>query len=153
MQGEFSPRHRCAAVPIAAVVLFTMGLRAVLLATALLTFPASGSGYVYPTFWFRDFSTHLVSPPGAPHAACASASLSGRASTRLRLRRDEIPEESLRQMEAADRHVKELEEEYLKSLDAREVAIERKCSSGLACLKMGLLDRAADDYAAASELR
>ena len=130
-----------------------MGLRPVILVTALLTLPARGSGYVFPSLWCRGYSAHQASPPATPHAACTTASLSVRASTRLRLRRDEIPEENLRQIEAADRRVKELEEEYWKSLDAREVAIERRCSSGLACLKMGLLDRAAEDYAAANKLR
>lgn len=159
MQGGFSPRFRflkswlSAAVPIAVSVVFIMGLRAASLVTSLLTLPARGSGFAFPSFWCRGYSANQASPPGAPHAACATASLSGRTSTGLRLRRDEIPEENLRQIEAAERHVKELEEEYWKSLDAREVAIERKCSSGLACLKMGLLDRAAEDYAAANELR
>lgn len=73
--------------------------------------------------------------------------------SRLYLRRDELPEESVRQLEAADRRVKELEQEYWKSLDKEELAIERKCASGLAHLKMGLLDKAAEDYIAAAELR
>lgn len=73
--------------------------------------------------------------------------------SRLRLRRDELPEENRRQLEAADARVKELEEEYWKSLDAGEVAVERKCASGLVCLKMGMLERAAEDYTQAAELR
>lgn len=73
--------------------------------------------------------------------------------SRLRLRRDELPEENRRQLEAADKRVKELEEEYWKSLDAGEVAVERKCASGLVCLKMGMLERAAEDYTQAAELR
>eukprot|EP00904_Undaria_pinnatifida_P000176 jgi/Undpi1/10159/HiC_scaffold_28.g12612.m1 len=128
-----------------------MGLRPASFVTALLTLPTRGSGYVFPSVWCRGYSAHQPSPPAAPHTSCI-ADTSGRAPTGVRLRRDEIPEENARQIEAADRRVKELEEEYWKSLDAREVAIERKCSSGLACLKMGLLERAAEDYAAANEL-
>lgn len=132
--------------------MFAMGLRPASFVTALLTLPTRGSGYVFPSVWCRGYSAHQPSPPAAPHTSCI-ADTSGRAPTGVRLRRDEIPEENARQIEAADRRVKELEEEYWKSLDAREVAIERKCSSGLACLKMGLLERAAEDYAAANELR
>lgn len=72
---------------------------------------------------------------------------------RLRLQRDQLPEEILRTLEEGDRRIKELEEEYWKSLDAKELAIERKCASGLAHLKMNLLDHAAEDYLAAAELR
>lgn len=64
-----------------------------------------------------------------------------------------MPDENLRQMEAADQRVKEMEEEYWKSLDADELAVERKCASGLVCLKLGMLERAAEDYAAAAEKR
>lgn len=57
-------------------------------------------------------------------------------------------------MAAANQRVKELEEEYWKSLDAEEIAIERKCASGLACLKApGMLEKAAEYYTAAAELR
>eukprot|EP00903_Cladosiphon_okamuranus_P020147 g18497.t1 len=56
-------------------------------------------------------------------------------------------------MVAASQRVKELEEEYWKSLDAEEIAIERKCASGLACLKVpGMLEKAAEYYTAAAEL-
>lgn len=92
----------------------------------------------------------------AAAAAAAAPTLSGRrprsGASRLRLRRDELPEESLRELEAGERYVKELEEEYWKSLDADEIAVERKCASGLACLKMGMLERAAEDYTEAAEL-
>lgn len=76
-----------------------------------------------------------------------------RDSVRLHLRRDELSEETVRELEAGDRRIKELEEEYWKSLDSEELAVERKCASGLAHLKMGLLDRAAEDYLEASRLR
>lgn len=87
-----------------------------------------------------------------PHAA-ASATAQRATRSRVRLRRDELPEESLRQLEEAEQHMKGLEQEYWRSLDADEAAIEKKCATGLACLKIGMLDRAAEEYTAAAELR
>lgn len=81
------------------------------------------------------------------------SSYSSYSSSRLHLRRDELSEETLRELDAADRRVKEIENEYWRSLDKQELAIEQKCASGLAKLKMGMMKEAAEDYTAAAELR
>lgn len=73
--------------------------------------------------------------------------------SKLHLQRDQLPDETLRELEEGDRRIKELEEEYWKSLSPEELARERKCASGLAHLRMGLLDKAAEDYLSAEELR
>lgn len=85
--------------------------------------------------------------------SAAASSRRTSALSRLKLRRDQLPEETLRQLAAADRRVKELEEEYWTSLDKEELAIEQKCASGRAKLQVGMLEEAAQDYKAAAALR
>lgn len=74
-------------------------------------------------------------------------------SSRLHLRRDELPEKTLKELDAADRRLKEIEEEYWRSLNKQELAAEQKCASGLAKLKTGMLKEAVEDYTAAAKLR
>ena len=134
--------------------------RVVLVAALLLSFPAKASGYLPASFGFqRPSRGHDHAPPRGPTATAAAAAAAAagvplRPSTRLGLNKEDLPDETVRQMAAADQRVKELEEEYWKSLDAEEIAIERKCASGLACLKVpGMLEKAAEYYTAAADLR
>lgn len=123
-----------------------MGVRgAVLVAALVLSLPAKASGYLPASFGFQRPSRH--------HAPTTARNPLG-PSTRLGINKGDLPDETVRQMAAANQRVKELEEEYWKSLDAEEVAIERKCASGLACLKVpGMLEKAAEYYTAAADLR
>lgn len=107
-----------------------------------------GNGGATPT-------TAVVIPcTAAAAAASAAATPPRRAYTRLFINKEDLPDESIRQIAAANQRVRELEEEYWKSLDADEIAIERKCASGLACLKApGMLEKAAEYYTSAAELR
>lgn len=66
-------------------------------------------------------------------------------------RRGDLPEETLRELEELEQRVKSVEEEYWQSLDPDEAAIERKCAMGLACLQIGMLERAAEEYTAAAD--
>lgn len=65
--------------------------------------------------------------------------------------RGDLPEGTLRELEELEQRVKSVEEEYWKSLDPYEAAIERKCAMGLACLQVGMMERAADEYTAAAD--
>lgn len=142
-----------------------MDLRSASLVTTVLTLPTTLSAFLLPSSVCRGCCATQHAFSAARDAAAfrsitynSSAGWKGaqpltKPYTRLRLKKDDLPEETLRQLEAADERVKDLEEEYRKSLDADEVVIERKCASGLACLKMGMLERSAEDYTAAAELR
>lgn len=139
-----------------------MGLSGELLAALLLvSLPATVSGYLHSSFFCSGCAIRRAFPSTAADdgitavSAVGPASAAGRRrSTRLRLQKEDLPDETVRQMAAANQRVKELEEEYWKSLDADELAIERKCASGLACLKApGMLEKAAEYYTSAAELR
>lgn len=69
------------------------------------------------------------------------------------MKKEDLPDETLRQMADAGRALKELEEEYWKSLDPDEIAIEKKCAAGLACLKAGMLEKGCEYYTSAADLR
>lgn len=127
-----------------------MGVSGVVLAAALLgSLPAKASGYLPASFGFQRPSRHH-----APTRVPTTAGVPPRPSTSLRINKEDLPDETVRQLAAANQRVKEVEEEYWKSLDADEIAIERKCASGLACLKVpGMLDKAAEYYTAAADLR
>lgn len=118
-------------------------------AALLVTLPMKTSGYLPASFGFPR--------PSRQHATSRVAAISGvplRPPTSLLIQKEDLPDETVRQMAAAKQRVKELEEEYWNSLDAEEIAIERKCASGLACLKVpGMLDKAAEYYTAAADLR
>ncbi len=141
-----------------------MGLRGVVLVDTLLLFlPATVSGYLSSSFggccaarprrpvpsWVSRWRSSAASP-GAD-ATCSGAT---GVHTKLWINKEDLPDETVRQMAAANQRVKALEEEYLKSLDADEIAVERKHQSGLACLKVpGMLDKAAEYFRSAAELR
>ena len=127
-----------------------MGLSVVVLVAAFLVLlPVKASGYLPASFGVQRPSRHH-----APTPASTTAGVPLRPSTRLYINKEDLPDETVRQMAAANQRVKELEEEYWKSLDAEEIAIERRCASGLACLKVpGMLEKAAEYYTAAADLR
>lgn len=137
----------------------------VLVATLLLSLPATASGYLPPSFFRGCAIERTASPSAWPPSSGGSTATTAvvrsagttpqhRAYTRLRINKEDLPDETIRQMAASNQRVKELEEEYWKSLDADEIAIERKCASGLACLKVpGMLEKAAEYYTSAAELR
>lgn len=129
-----------------------MGLsRSVLVAALLVSLPAKASGYLPASFGFQRPSQQHAPPT---RAVPTTERVPLRPCTRLSINKEDLPDETVRQMAAANQRVKELEEEYWKSLDAEEIAIERKCASGLACLKVpGMLEKAAEYYTAAAELR
>ncbi|CAM9535300.1 unnamed protein product [Scytosiphon promiscuus] len=137
-----------------------MGLSGEVLASfLLLSLPAAVSGYLHPSFFCSGCAVRRAFPSkaaddGMASAEVGTASAAGRRrSSRLRLQKEDLPDETVRQMAAANQRVKELEEEYWKSLDADELAIERKCASGLACLKApGMLEKAAEYFTSAAEL-
>lgn len=131
-----------------------MGFSGVMLLSALLlSLPVKASGYLPAPFGFQRPSLHHPTLAGSTTVAEA-AGVQLRPCTRLCINKEDLSDESVRQMAAADQRMKELEEEYWKSLDAEEIAIERKCASGLACLKVpGMLEKAAEYYTAAAELR
>lgn len=119
----------------------------VLLAALLVSLPVKASGWA--SFGFQRPSRHH-----APARALTTAGVPLRPSTRLCINKEDLPDETVRQLAAANQRLKDLEEEYWKSLDAEEIAIERKCASGLACLKVpGMLEKAAEYYTAAADLR
>lgn len=139
--------------------------RAVLVASIMLSLLAMASGYLPPLFYRGAPSSLRYNDDigGATGTSTTAGSVSGAVATRstirpaykrLYLNKEDLPDESIRQIAAANQRVKELEEEYWKSLDADEIAIERKCASGLACLKApGMLEKAAEYYTSAAELR
>ncbi|CAM9574942.1 unnamed protein product [Pylaiella littoralis] len=136
-----------------------MGLRReMVVATSLLSLMAMVSGYLPPSFFSPDgYMTGCGSTATTAVATCSTGTAvpppRRQAYTRLSLNKEDLPDESIRQIAAANQRVKDLEEEYWKSLDADEIAIERKCASGLACLKApGMLEKAAEYYTSASEL-
>lgn len=158
----------------------TMFVRPVKFLGTLLVFLKTASGFAFLSFSCRGCSTrqalyfaphavgaptvptdsataraklHRIATPTAPLLLTRVPSARCTTSTRLPLKREELSEETLRDLTAADQRVKDLEEEYWKSLDEKEKAIERKCSTGLAYLKMMMLEKAAEDYTAAAELR
>lgn len=137
-----------------------MGLRReMVVATSLLSLMAMVSGYLPPSFFSPDgYMTGCGATATTAVATCSTGTAvpppRRQAYTRLSLNKEDLPDESIRQIAAANQRVKDLEEEYWKSLDADEIAIERKCASGLACLKApGMLEKAAEYYTSASELR
>lgn len=137
-------------------------MHGVILVDALLLFlPVTVSGYLPASFggaartrrpassWVSRWRSSTASP-----AADASSSRATGVHTRLWINKEDLPDETVRQIAAANQRVKELEEEYLKSLDADEIAVERKHQSGLACLKVpGMLEKAAEYFRSAAELR
>lgn len=124
----------------------------VLVDTLLLFLPVTVSGYL-PSGTTSPSWFNCCGGKGGRWRSSAAAS-SRDAYTRLCLNKEDLPDETVRQMAAANQRVKELEEEYLKSLDADEIAIERKWGSGLACMKVpGMLEKAEEYFRSAAELR
>lgn len=137
--------------------------RAALVASLMLSLPVMASGYLPPSLFYRGSALSSLRGyndiGGATATATTAVSVSGGSATReaykrLCLKKEDLPDESIRDIAAANQRVKELEEEYWKSLDANEIAIEKKRASGLACLKSpGMLAKAAEYYTSAADLR
>ncbi|CBN77475.1 conserved unknown protein [Ectocarpus siliculosus] len=118
-------------------------------ATLLLSLPATASGFLIPSFCRGCTARAWCSAAAADRPPSADAA---RRRSRLPLKKEDLPDETLRQMADAGRALKELEEEYWKSLDPDEIAIEKKCAAGLACLKAGMLEKGCEYYTSAADL-